>query len=262
MNDTSGCRLPLDTITHVFFGLHGTLIDHALLEPCSRQAQADLLAARYGGNPTAWIAASRRVTADWDSYYADLDLDGDDNLDQLWEGQTRILRALFRLAERPYPPPEEMSRLVREQHYLITHRCDALYPDARAALEAIRADDRLSGLALGVISNTVSGHAEGCLEGAGVRDWFAGPVVGPDTVGRFGKDAGCFRFAFGQAQAAPGCCIVVDDEPSALRSAVEAGARAVLIDRVGRRDRGRLAPVLPDLNGLPDLLRRWLEARY
>ncbi len=248
-------------ITHVFFDLHGTLIDAAnRLPPCYAQAQAALLAARYGGDPAAWAEANRRVIADWDSYYADLDLGGDDSLDQMWEGQTRVLRALFRLTGRPYPLPEEMSRLVREQHYLITRRCDALYPDARATLEAIRADDRLSGLILGVISNAVRGHAEGCLEGAGVREWFAGPVVGPDTVGWFGKDAGCFRFAFGQARAAPGCCIVVDDEPSALRGAVEAGARAVLIDRQGRRDRSGSTPVLPDLGGLPDLLRRWLEA--
>ncbi len=247
-------------ITHVFFDLHGTLIDAASrLPPCYAQAQADLLSARYGGDPTAWVEANRRVIADWDSYYADLDLGGDDSLDQMWEGQTRVLRALFRLTGQPYPSPEELAALVREQPYRIASRCDALYPDARIALEAIRADDRLSGLVLGVISNAVAGHTEGCLVGAGVRDWFAGPVVGPDTVGWFGKDEGCFRFAFAQAGAAPEGCVVVDDEPLALLVAQKLGARAVLIDRKGRRNCRWLAPVLPDLGGLPDLLRRWLE---
>ncbi len=135
---TTYARLsPEAMITHVFFDLHGTLIDAAnRLPPCYAQAQAALLAARYGGAPADWIEANRRVTADWDSYYADLDLGSDDGLDQLWEGQTRILRALFRLTGRPCPSSEEMSRLVREQHYLITRHCDALYPDARAALRS------------------------------------------------------------------------------------------------------------------------------
>lgn len=243
-------------ITHVFFDLHGTLVDATgLLLPCYNRALGALLAGRYGGDPADWAEAHRRVLADWDSYYADLDLSGDDGLAHMWEGQTRTLRALFRLTVRPYPPPDEMACLVREHHYLVTSQCDALYPDAHKALRALHAMP----LTLGVISNAVVGHAEGCLVGAGVREWFQGPIIGPEVIGYFGKDAACFRFAFARASVPPERCAVVDDHPAAMCHARQSGARAVLVDRARRHgdDPGGADAVLPDLSSLPDLLRQW-----
>ncbi|MBN2472634.1 MAG: HAD family hydrolase [Anaerolineae bacterium] len=242
------------SITHVFFDLHGTLVDNKGTLPGQYQAAlAAFMAGRYGGDPAAWAAANARVVDDWDSYYADLDFSGDDSLAQFQEGQTRTLRALFRLTGRPYPPSEDMARLVETHRYSVTSRCDALYPDARAAL----ADLRALPLTLGLITHGMRGHAEGLLAGAGVRGWFAGPLMTPDTAGYFGKDEGYFRLAFGAVP--PGRCVVVEDRPVHARLAARLGARVVLVDRAGRyASEGAWGAVMADLYGLPALLREWL----
>lgn len=242
------------TISHVFFDLHGTLVDNTGALPVQyREALGALMAARYGGEPAEWSAANARILADWDSYYADLNFGADDGLDQMREGNTRTLRALFRLTGRPYPAPDEMAELVRTHHYAVTSQCDALYPDARAALDAIRALQ----LTLGVITNGVLGHAEGLLTGAGVREAFTGPLITPDVAGYCCKDAGYFRLAFGTLP--PEQCVVIDDRPDHARVAAELGARSVLVDRAGRHN-GAFAAVriIPDLNELPALLMAWL----
>ena len=237
----------------MFFDLHGTLIDNTgVLPGLYRQALGAIMAARYGGDPAEWAAANARVVADWDSYYADLDLGAEDGLAQSFEGQIRTTRALFRLTGRPYPPPDELAALVRELPYAVTRQCDALYPDAWEALVALRALP----LTLGVITNGGAGHAEGLLSGAGLRDRFTGPVVTPDVTGYFGKDEGYFRLAFGTVPA--GRCVVVEDRAVHARLAVQLGARVVLVDRAGR---GEVLPggvVLADLRELPGLLETWL----
>ncbi len=248
----------MSTITHVFFDLHGTLIDSInRLPPCYQEALGRWMAARYGGDPAEWAEANRLILEDWASYVADLDLSGDDGLDQFWEAETRKLRAMFRLTERPYPPPEEMRHLVQAHHYPATSRCDALYPDAREALAAIHEVDDLP-LILGVITHAVTGHAEGLLNGAGVRAWFTGPIVTSDVAGHFDKDADFLRLAFLRAGAAPAQCAIVEDVPQHVQVAVRLGARAVLIDRTGRYSPPDGAVMLPDLLELPGLLRRWM----
>lgn len=241
------------TISHVFFDLHGTLVDNTGVLPVQyRDALANLMVKRYGGDPADWAAANARIVADWDSYYADLDLNGDESLEQAWEGQTRTLRALFRLTGHPYPPPDELAALVRSHPFEVTKVCDALYPDARGALSAIRDMP----LTLGVITHGMNGHAEGLLIGAGVRDLFAGPVITPERAGYFGKDEGYFRLAFGAVPAQ--CCVVVEDRPGHARLAAALGARVVLVDRAGRCAALPDMHVMPNLDGLPALLTTWL----
>ncbi len=243
----------MGTITHVFFGLHGTLARPDRDDPARpyERALGRYLAARYGGDRAEWIAAHRRILEDWDSYFADLDLGAEDGLDQMWEGETRVMRALFRLAGRPCPSPEEMARLVREYHYPVASQIDSLYPDAHEALRLIRHQP----LVLGVISHRLSGYVAGVLAGAGVREWFTGPVITPDVMGYCFKDEGYFRLAFARAGAAPEVCVVVDDKAACTAIAAALGARTVLVDRAGRHA-GQAGTIrLPDLGGLPDVCR-------
>ncbi|MBN1965943.1 MAG: HAD family hydrolase [Anaerolineae bacterium] len=245
-------------ITHVFFDLHGTLIDNAgRLARCYPLALARVLVARYGGAWEEWAEADRQIVADWDSYYADLDFGAEDGLAQMWEAETRRIRALFRLTGRPYPPADELNSLVRQYSFEVTRQCDALYADARHALEVLRVE---ADLTWGVISNGLRGHVEGCLVGAGVRDWFTGPIITPEDAGYFPKDAGFFELAFARAGAAAAQCVVVDDRVGAARIISRLGARGVLLNRQERHGPhsgdGRYA-VLPDMSPLPDLIRQW-----
>ena len=40
-------------ITHIFFDLHGTLVDTALMSPCYAASLGDLMADTFGGDPAA-----------------------------------------------------------------------------------------------------------------------------------------------------------------------------------------------------------------
>jgi FMN phosphatase YigB (HAD superfamily) len=171
----------------------------------------------------------RRVVADWDSYYADLDFGGNDSLAQMREGQARTLRALFRLTGRAAPSARELERLIDEHAFEVTRRCDALYPEARPALEAIRG----RGLILGLMTHSLRGQAEGLLAGAGMREVFTGPIVTPEVRGDYAREAGGYRLAARLAGVEPGACAAVDDDPGTLRAAALAGWRTVAIDRGG-----------------------------
>lgn len=242
------------SLTHIFFDLHGTLIDGVALHPCYSQAMGRLLAARYGGDPSDWAQANSRVLDDWDSYYADLDLGGDEGLAHMWEGLYRTTRAMFRLVGIAEPPPAELSALSRELPGQVTRGCDAFYPDARPVLRALHT----AGYILGITSHGIVGHTQGLLAGGGMTALFAGPLVGPDNVGRFNKDAAFFRMAAQQAGVAPGACLVVDDDLYAV-----AGAKAAGMHTAQMRRRGSVFSSQADLrldvtlDALPGLLATW-----
>ncbi|HEX2908135.1 MAG TPA: HAD family hydrolase, partial [Phototrophicaceae bacterium] len=203
------------TITHILFDLYGTLVDRQRIQPAYAQQLGRVMAERYGGNPESWADANRRIVADWDSYYADLDLDGDNGLDDLWEGQFRTTRALFRLTKTPEPAVPELTTLARELPYLAASRCEVLYPEVHEVVAQLRAAD----LVLGVASHTTSLQARGILVGGVIADAFTGPILGPDVTGVFTKNRDYYR----AAKLVPETCLVVADAPDGLKGARAAG---------------------------------------
>lgn len=239
------------TFSHVFFDLNGVLVDTGRLQPQYEKALGRFLAARYGGAAADWSAAYRRVVADWDSYYADLDFSGEDSLDHLWEGQTRVLRALFRLTGHAYPDLAAMRQLVEAHHDAVCSQCDALYPDVRPALAALRE----AALTLGIVSNSVLGHVRGLLAGAGVADQVTGPLITPEGAGYVGVDAGYYRLALGQSRITLEQAVFVTADRRQLAGMRQMGARVVLVDRSLFADQlNEDMPILVDLKMLPELL--------
>lgn len=211
------------TISHILFDLYGTLADSRLMIPCYARQLGRVMAERYGGEADAWADANRRVVADWDSYYADLDFEGDNGLDDMWEGMIRTTRALFRLTGTPEPRADELASLSRELPYLATSGCDVLFPEVRNVIERLRG----AGYVLGIASHTTTAQARGTLTGAGILDDFQGPILGPDVTGVFAKN----RRYYLAAHLPPGDCLVVDDSPDGIHGAKAAGMTAILIDR-------------------------------
>ncbi len=218
------------TITHIFFDLHGTVIDGAALHPCYSLQLGRLLTRRFGGTPAAWIDANRRVLADWDSYYADLDLNGDDGMSHLWEGLLRTTRALFRLTDTPLPPPAVLRALAREIPGEVTRHCDAIYPDAREVIQQLCA----AGYMLGITSHALTNQARGLLRGGGLQQYFAGPIIGPDEIDHFQKDETFYSLAARRAGVSPRQCLAIDDTADCLVGAKAAGMHTVQLARRGK----------------------------
>jgi len=204
-------------ITHVFFELPGVLVDRSVFRRTYRANLARIMAERYTGNPPEWAAAYDHVLADWDSYYADLNLSSEDGIADLWEGLYRTTRALFRLTGVPEPTQPELTRLSRELPELASRGCDALFPEVPTLLGQL---DQ-AGLVLGVISYSLTGVASALI--APVERYFKGAVWGSDRAEHFEKDVERYLAAALSAQVTPERCLMVDYQPLALLSAQQAG---------------------------------------
>lgn len=213
------------TTTHIFFDLHGTLIDGVKLHSCYAMQLGRVMSARYGGNAEAWIEANRQIALDWDSYYADLDLS--QGIEQVYEGLYRTIRALFRLTHTPEPPHTELVTLSRELPGLITPYCDGLYPDVKAAIKQLHQQ----GYVLGVTTHALYTQAIGLLEGGGIRSYFQGNIVGVDTLEKWERDQAYYRDVANMAKVKPETCLVVDDAPQYLEAARKAGMQTRQINR-------------------------------
>lgn len=236
-------------ITHVFFDVHDVLVDRAALGARYTENVGRIMAERYGLTPEIWTQANRRVTADWDSYYADLNLSGDDGISDMWEGLFRTTRAMFRLARMPEPPKAELAALSRELPGLAARNCDALYPETAEVVRQL--DD--AGLVLGVISHATTPQVRAVLETVLVR--FKGGVWGADASERFEKDEQRFRGAMLYAHAMPENCLMLDDKIAPLVNARRAGMQAIQIRRDERTPAFEGGLILPDLRGVVELCR-------
>ncbi|MBK8022446.1 MAG: HAD hydrolase-like protein [Chloroflexi bacterium] len=218
-------------LTHLFFDVHDVLIDNALNIPCYATGIGRVLVERYGGSEDAWAAANRKVIADWDSYYTDLNLSGDEGMHDYFEGMFRTTRALFRLTGTPEPPFEELWALTLELPGLATKGCDALYPDARDALSRLRD----LGLTLGVVSGAPENQIRTSLEP--VIDLFTGLISGSDTADRFDKDEERYLAVALRSGVPRDSCLIVDDKADPTAAARRAGLLSAQCDRARRVQR-------------------------
>ncbi len=232
------------SITHIFFDAHDVLIDRARLGSCYAERLGQIMTARYGGAAAAWAEANRQVVADWDSYYTDLDLSGDDGIADMWEGIFRTTRALFRLTGTPEPEHQDLIVLSRELPGLATEGCDALYPEVPEVVAEL--DE--AGLLLGAISQAPTNQLRAAL--APVLPHFKLPIWGADTAERFDKDIERYRLAAAHVGAAPRNCLVLDDKISPLLNATAAGMHAIQVRRESPYPPRLIEHVLPDLRGL------------
>jgi FMN phosphatase YigB (HAD superfamily) len=239
------------TITHIFFDLHGTLIDGPALHPCYSAQLGRFMSQRFGRSPADWIEANQRILADWDSYYADLDLTGERGIEDMWEGMYRTTRGMFRIVGVSEPDRKTIRDLSRELPGLVTRYCNALFKDSRPVIERLCA----VGFVLGVTSHAISGQARGVLRGGEVLRYFSGPILGPDVVGRFQKAAYFYDCAARMAEVAPQNCVAVDDTADCIAGAKSAGMRTVHIARMGSLVQSPAHHILKgDLYGLLDYL--------
>ncbi len=215
------------TITTIFFELYSILVESKLLQTCTVQQLGHIMAERYGGDANQWTDAYQRIRADWDSYHADLDFDGEDGLDQVYEGLYRTTRALFRLTGMLEPPREELQTLSRELPSLMSANCDVIYPEARSAM--IELDQR--GYRLGITTYVLGNQAHALLQAGHLGPHFKAPVLGVDNIGQYTRDELYYQRVGLRSGTSPAQCLIVDRSLMSLEAAKNAGMQtAWLVD--------------------------------
>ena len=239
---------------HVLLDLYGVLLDHEKMFRGYRERLAELLTARFGGDPDAWRRAhdeawvtyvQRVNAADWESRgYADVV----DDLD------ARHLVEMFDRAGVRAPPTDALS-VSRELEREAMARVNARYPDARTAIERLRAAGHEVYVATGGGETN-----DAALRGAGLTDLIDGIFTGHSQNAQKGQS----RYWRGipiQLGTKPGDCVLVDDRLDYLEAAASVGILSLLLDRKGARRPEAMPPyvqaTLRNLAGLP----HWVELR-
>ena len=239
----------------VFLDLYGVLADTRVMEPRYNERMAAILHRRYGGSLERWRALQLRSYEFYQGEGRKLDArpgtkrEGDAWVEAVQRMNADQVRWMFERAGLAVPDdPVRYSDDLEAETVL---GVDALYPDARPALTALKA----AGHRLFLSTNANRSNAESALIGGGVRDSFVGLAM-LETV-KAKKDRPYYwRRAFELAAVRPDEAVVVDDVARFLVPAAELGARCIQVLRSDHtHTKEGLWPVIDSLAALPDFVR-------
>jgi HAD superfamily hydrolase (TIGR01509 family) len=117
-----------------------------------------------------------------------------------------------------------------------------LYPDARPALERLRA----TGVAMAVVSDTWAGLDE-TFRQLGVAEFFAGFVIS-ELMGCRKPDPRMYAAGSDVLGLTPGECLFIDDDPELVAAAIALGYQGLTLDRDAERP---AAGMVTSLDGIP-----------
>jgi HAD superfamily hydrolase (TIGR01509 family) len=241
---------------YVLLDIYGVLLDHERTFREYRERLADLLAARYGGSTEAWrrahdeafVTYTRRANeADWARDYGDVvdDLDAQHLLEMFDRTGT---------STKPTNPLALSRELEREA----LSGVNARFPDARAAIERLRAAGHRVYVATGGSETN-----EAALRGAGLARLIDGIFSGHSQ--RAHKSRPEYWAAVPSSIGAkPADCVLVDDRLDYLEAAASAGIVALLLDRKNAHRPEAMpayvAATLRNLAGLPHWVETWVSS--
>jgi HAD superfamily hydrolase (TIGR01509 family) len=237
-------------IEHIFLDDGGVINDNTRRAPQWQRLVGEFFPSRLGGTAAQWSEANAATFPDvfdrfstriapWDSatsdYAREIDINNVDWLQSMcsWIGVAA-------------PEPDEAClSLAQEATRYIMARVRADYP---GAVDTVRwLTDRY---ALRTASNGGSFELEMIYEPLGIQSCFL-TLYGPDLVGQPKTSARFYDLIFEHAGVDPATALVLDDNPSCIGWAREAGAQAVL---VGASDKAEGTRSIPALRDLPALL--------
>ena len=244
---------------HVLLDLYGVLLDHEKMFREYRERLAELLTARFGSNPETWMQAhddawvtyvQRINAADWDARgYADV-------VDDLDAGHLLDMFDRAGVTKRPADALVTSRELEREA----MARVNARYPDARTAIERLRAAGHRVYVATGGGETN-----DAALHGAGLFDLIDGIFTGYSQNAQKGQSRYWQEIPHGLG-VKPRDCVLVDDRLDYLEAAASVGIVALLLDRkAAHRPESMPAYVeatLRNLAGLPHWVELWTATRH
>ncbi len=239
----------------IFLDDGGVLSDNARRAREWQRLIGEFLVPRLGGRHTAWEEANHVVFErqwqrflDWERELSSAGEYGD-FFGSLGERE-RWLREMCEHVNVDPPPWEDCVRLAFDTEEYVMPRIRAAFPDAVDAVNVLAA----LGYTLASASGESSRELEHYLAGMGVRSLFSQYLFGPDLVRTLKGSCRYYERIFAYAGIDAEDALVIDDSPSAVTWALEAGARAVLVKRDGALRGDIAAPAIPSLAELPSLL--------
>ncbi|HYM39034.1 MAG TPA: HAD family hydrolase [Thermoplasmata archaeon] len=212
---------------HVFLDLWGVLLDSDRMQEEYGRRLARRMAERFGGPEDRWLQAH---TAAWTEYVRAVD--SADWSRGSWAATVADLDARFalRLLERAGAAwrPSDALAFSRELERETMSTVDARFPDARRAIERLRA----AGHRVYVTTQATDSNARGALAGAGLLDAVDAVFTGtsqdaPKTGTRY------WTGVLSTVNAPPHDCVVVDDRADYLQASATMGCLGLLLDRDG-----------------------------
>lgn len=203
-------------IAHIIFALPGLLVNPGQIYTHYPVQLGDVMAERYGQPSEVWCNAYQEIRRDWDNYWSDLNLSGDEPLADFREGMVRITRALFRLTGVKQPPKRDLIAFSRVLPELVIGRFDMFYPETRATLDRLRSQ----GFCLCAATYWTTGITRAALISGGINEYFGDRLIGMDTTNKFETDYAFLIFKWGLK---PDRCLVVDRDMASLARARAAG---------------------------------------
>src|SRR5205809_5548791 len=189
---------------YVLLDMYGVLLDHEKTFLGYRERLADLLAARFGGSPDAWRQAHDEAFVTYTRRANETDWRGREYGEVVDELDAQHLIEMFERLGIDARPAEPLV-LSRELEREALARVNARYPEARSAIERLRAKGHHVYVATGGSETN-----EAALRGAGLASLIDGIFSGHSHLPPKGKAANwpdAPRLAAGKAPD----CVRVDD---------------------------------------------------
>src|SRR3989442_1470281 len=205
----------------------------------------------FGFDDDAWVTYVQRINAaDWDARgYADVV----DDLD------ARHLLDIFERAGVTNRPADALV-VSRELEREAMAHVNARYPDARTAIERLRAAGHRVYVATGGGATN-----DAALRGAGLFDLIDGIFTGHSQNAQKGQSR-YWREIPDQLGVEPMNCVLVDDRLDYLEAAASVGIVALLLDRKAAHRPESMPPHLgatpPNPAGLPHWVELWTATRH
>ncbi len=236
-------------VVRVFLDLWGVLLDSDVMQREYGSRLAHAMADRFGGLEAEWVRAH---TAAWTDYVREVE--ARDWGRGSWRATADRLDAQFVIGmlERMGIAwrPDDPAAFSRELDLTVMPTVNARFPDARTAVERLRA----AGHSVYVATQATEANARGALAGAELLDSLDGLFTGSS------QDALKSRSAYwepvpSRIGVAPTECVLVDDRLDYLEAAASVGFTGLLLDREGVWNAAAMPPfvqaTLRDLAGLP-----------
>lgn len=200
-------------LRHLIFHLN-ILADPALLRAYYRLGLSNIMQARYGNSQQFWSDIQQVIFEDWESYHADLNYSGDEGVSDMREGQFRVTRALFRLAQIPEPPKEEITQLADDLIAQSPKYGDAFFPVSHDILTYLQKKS----ISTVILSYYPEKQIRAILSGAYIADKIT-LVIGADTFEHYEMDTAYFEYLLNKLQSLPHDCLYVDKQTQVLATA-------------------------------------------